>query len=66
MVNESIKEKIYKYYSFNSDINKMFLPVTNNILKFTPFDSFNDPYDCYIYARLNGSFQSVPHHMIIF
>lgn len=40
---EELPSKIYKYYSFNQDLNKK--RVTGYIYLASPLD-FNDPYDC--------------------
>lgn len=52
-------EKLYKYYSYNNNTNEMFAPILNLTLRYRTPNSFNDPYDCYIAAKLNGKIQSV-------
>lgn len=46
-------EKIYKYYSYDYCMRKMFSPVINKTIRFNEIKNLNDPYDCYI-ASSNG------------
>ena len=52
-------EKLYKYYSYNDCIKKMFSPVTKGTLRYRRPDAFNDPYDCYIAFNNTGTIESV-------
>lgn len=51
-------QKLYKYYSYNDDMQKMFAPLLNNTLRFTEWNKFNDPYDCYIASNKNESMRN--------
>lgn len=52
-------KKLYKYYSYNDCMDNMFAPVINHTLRYRNPIFFNDPYDCYIAAKVNGQIQSV-------
>ena len=52
-------EKIYKYYSYKEDMKEMFAPIKNLTLRYRHPTTFNDPYDCYIAAKIDGKIQSV-------
>lgn len=52
-------EKVYKYYSYNDCMLKMFAPFLAKTLRYKKYTSFNDPYDCYIASDFNGNIQSI-------
>lgn len=52
-------KKIYKYYSYNCDEEKMFAPFLKNTLRYRQPDSFNDPYDCYICEKNGMQYESI-------
>lgn len=54
MLKEYTGEKLYKYYSYNSDMQEMFAPVLKKTLRFSKYSRFNDPYDCYMVKRTLG------------
>lgn len=53
------EKKIYKYYSYNPCMYKMFAPVINETIRFNKFKNFNDPYDCYIATSNGKSLQNI-------
>lgn len=59
IVEEYDGEKLYKYYSYSNCMEEMFAPVRNMTLRYGNPNSFNDPYDCYIAAKLDGEIQPI-------
>ncbi|QHX42182.1 DUF2971 domain-containing protein [Treponema vincentii] len=51
--------KIYKYYSYDCDEEKMFAPFLKNTLRYRHPSSLNDPYDCYICKKNGGFYESI-------
>lgn len=52
-------DKLYKYYSYSPNMCEMFAPVLKNTLRYRKPFSLNDPYDCYIAAKLNGNIEAI-------
>ena len=59
---EFMEKKIYKYYSYDCCLEKMFAPILKNTLRYRRPLSFNDPYDCHITTELNESITSLREH----
>lgn len=52
-------KNLYKYYSYNDCMENMFAALRKKTLRFRNPSFFNDPYDCYIAATINGQIESV-------